>query len=433
MGAAVHRARTASEASLALPAGVDARQRWHSIATAHESFLGSASASPSIRPVVLESWRRSSDFRVNPDASGPPVVMNDDELLRARATHPLRAAMPTVRRLLVDDASAAGVIVAVGDAHGRILWVEGNPGLLRRAEAIHVVDGAAWSEESAGTNAIGTALAENTLVQVFGSEHFVRNVHPWSCTASPIRDPRTGHTSGFVTIAGQHDVVSPQSAMLIRSVVAAVENQLRLHLAEQPAQPGTARLRTLGQEYAELTIDGQRLGLGLRHSELLLLLSLHPDGVSAGELADMMYEGDAAVVTVRAELSRLRKVWPGLLAPTRPYRLTLPVTTDAAEVADSLQRGAHRRAVELYTGPVLPRSDAPGVVAHRHHLHGWLRQVLLRHAAADALLQFARSPAGRDDIEVWQACLHRLPYGSPRRSEAKVAVNRLSKPAYPST
>ena len=85
-----------------------------------------------------------------------------------------------IRRLLIDDAADPGLLVAVSDAAGRPLWVEGCPSLRARAEGMHFVPGADWSEASAGTNAPGTALAVGEPVQIFGPEHLVRQVTPWS-------------------------------------------------------------------------------------------------------------------------------------------------------------------------------------------------------------------------------------------------------------
>ncbi|NEE00519.1 helix-turn-helix domain-containing protein [Phytoactinopolyspora halotolerans] len=427
-GDLLDRAWGRSTPSLALPLGIDAAQRWRHTAEAHERFVGRGNLGKppeSVRPVVLESWERSHRLEVNPDAAGPPIVLTDDALTEAREANPLRHVMPVVQDLLVRDASEAGVIVAVTDAEARLLWADGDQSLLRGAERIHIAHGAVWSESAAGTNAVGTALVVGELVQIFGSEHFAKAVHPWSCTAAPIRDPHSGRVHGTLAIAGRDDVASPQSALLIRSAVAAVEAELRLHVPTQLAPPDAASLRVLGRDRGELTFSGRVAELSLRHTELLMLLTLNPDGLTAAELAELMYEHDAAEVTVRAELSRLRKAWPQLLTPGRPYRLRVALRTDAAEVADCLQRGAHRRAVDLYRAPVLPRSDAPGVITYRRQLHSWLRTSLLRHARADVLLRFARSPAGQDDAELWQACLARLPYGSRRREEVGAALDAL--------
>ena len=90
---------------------------------------------------------------------GSAVRLGGVERGRMRAAHPLASALPVIRRLLVDDATDAGVVVAVSAADGTLLWVEGDPKVCRRAEAMNFVPGADWSERGAGTNAPGTALA----------------------------------------------------------------------------------------------------------------------------------------------------------------------------------------------------------------------------------------------------------------------------------
>ena len=93
--------------------------------------------------------------------------------------------MPVIRRLLVEDAEDDKMIVAVTDAGGRMLWVEGDFRLRSQAAGMHFVEGARWAEDVVGTNAPGTALAVDHAVQIYGSEHFRRPVQPWSCSAAP--------------------------------------------------------------------------------------------------------------------------------------------------------------------------------------------------------------------------------------------------------
>lgn len=415
--------------SLALPHGVDPVTRWRATARAHESFLrAEAGTSTEVRPLVLDSWRRSAALQVDPDRTASPVVLHDDALDEARAAHPLNQVMPVVRKLLVDDADDTGVLVIVADAHGRILWSEGDADLRRRAERIRLMAGTAWGEGDIGTNAIGTALTVGETVQVFGSEHFTRTVQPWSCTASPIRDPHTGALLGVLDITGGPSVVEPQSAILVRSVVAVMESELRLLTGAGTDTPRAAgRLEVLGRDRGLLILGGRPVELSLRHTELLLLLAANPDGLSASELAWQLYEHDAAEVTVRAEMSRLRKAVPELVSPAGSYRLRTELRTDADDVGDRLSDGDHRDAVRLYRGELLPRSSAPGVVTMRYRLHGWLRNVLLQHADTETLRQYAQSPAGREDAQIWRAVLDRLSPTSPHRAEAAAVVADLDE------
>jgi hypothetical protein len=86
--------------------------------------------------------------------------------------------------------------------------------------------------------------------------------------------------------------------------------------------------------------------LSPRHAELLLLLALHDRGRSAAQLShDLFGEPDHAV-TVRAEMSRLRRHLGGLLLP-RPYRF-----------AEWVEVRLHRPDVPE---ELLPTSSAPAV------------------------------------------------------------------------
>ncbi|MER5636648.1 GAF domain-containing protein [Kitasatospora sp. NPDC002227] len=73
--------------------------------------------------------------------------------------------------------------------------------------------------------------------------------------------------------------------------------------------------------------------LSPRHAELLLLLCLHREGRTAAQLADALFGDPARTVTVRAEVSRLRRYLGGLL-DHRPYRLTRSAEVTVTGPAD---------------------------------------------------------------------------------------------------
>ena len=54
-----------------------------------------------------------------------------------------------------------------------LMMIEGSAQVrLRAAGDMNFAEGTLWSEGGAGTNAIGTAIALDHAVQVFGPEHF---------------------------------------------------------------------------------------------------------------------------------------------------------------------------------------------------------------------------------------------------------------------
>lgn len=410
--------------SLAVPPGSDPRQLSRRLGALHDSFVASGAMDPGLRPVVSDSWRRSVRSGVDPEHSLAPLRLDDERVALARASHPLAAAMPVIRRLLVEEASDAGLLVAVSDAAGQLLWVEGDPVLRARAEAMHFVPGADWSEDSAGTNAPGTALALGRPVQIFGPEHLLRPVTPWSCSAAPIREPDTGAVLGVLDLTGGPEVAGAQTLALVRATVAAVEAELRLARLSAPPGPAAdhdggsaaARLEVLGRRSARFSYPGTTTELSARHSEIVLLLAQSPDGCSSAELAVALSDSDQAMVTIRAELSRLRAQLGPVPLQSRPYRLPR-LSSDVDDLRADLRAGRLRAAVARYRGPVLPTSRAPGVEQLRDDVHRQLRGRLIAGNDPDALLAFADTPYGRDDFEVWSRVLAVLPPSSSRVPE----------------
>src|SRR5512132_582487 len=68
------------------------------------------------------------------------------------------------------------------------------------------------------------------------------------------------------------------------------------------------RLRLLGRDRALLSLGGRVVTLSRRHSEIVTLLVLHPEGLTCEELAWELYGDGAKRLSVRAEISRLRRV-----------------------------------------------------------------------------------------------------------------------------
>ncbi|HBS07262.1 MAG TPA: transcriptional regulator [Microbacterium sp.] len=412
-----------------------------------------------VRGVVRESWRRSRDGRVGVEGL-PPLALSAEELELLRAQHPLGSVMDMIRGLLIPGAAEeSGVIVAIGDAAGRLLWVEGDRTLRSLTGDMGFVPGADWSEKAVGTAAPGTALALDRSVQIRGAEHFNRLVQPWSCTAAPVHDPETRRLLGVIDVTGGDPAASAQAQLLVDATARAVEGELLLsRLRERASGPRAAAdgvevdtpkprrarpasasvvatLRVLGRDRAllETLSDGHlRVSeLTTRHAEILLCLATRRQGVSAESLGELVYGDPDAGTTLRAEMVRLRKVLeriaPSLAPESRPYRLTVPLETDAHQLLSLLDRGAHRVALAAYRGDVLPDSAAPGVEEFRDTVRVTLREAMLAEASLDVLLAFADTDAGADDVEVLRLCLSMLPARSPKRAGLVARIDRLER------
>ncbi|APA96414.1 putative 47.3 kDa protein in thcA 5'region [Nocardia seriolae] len=183
----------------------------------------------------------------------------------------------------------------------------------------------------------------------------------------------------------------------------------------------------LGPGRPTLTIDGEPIRLSQRHAEMLVLLADHPEGTSADHLAMLLDESELDPVTVRAELSRVRKILGASGLGSRPYRLLLDLDTDIGEVRRALARGDAAAALRAYPGPILPRSLAPGVAELRAELHGRLRAALLAAGDRRLLARWTSLVDGRDDIAAWTAYLASVDRNSPLYAQVEAQLALLDR------
>ncbi|MFD4637465.1 GAF domain-containing protein [Lentzea sp. NPDC058436] len=362
------------------------------------------------RPVISESWRRSLAAHIDPDRHEAPVVYAPDEIADLRGTHPLAATVPLLRHTLsMDD-----TIMIVTDTRGHILWCEGDNQVRHKAERVHLTEGSRWSEDVIGTNAMGTALATGKPVTVHSREHLVRTYHGWTCAASPIHDPHTGLLLGVVDVSGPLKTMHPAVAQLVSAAAQLATH----HLQRFAPRQHVLTLNFLAGLHADL--DGRPLTLTLRNAEVLTALALHPKGLTAEQLALLLYGERGNPTTVRAELHRLRAQLGAVLL-TRPYRLDAVVRGDFLDVRTALRSGDASGATRHYSGDLLPRSDAPVIREERVDLAAAVRRGVLERGDLDALLSFADSG---DDAEVLERLQVLLPATDPRHALVSSRLRR---------
>lgn len=332
------------------------------------------------------------------------VDLQGAELAAHRVGHRMSAVLPLVEKVLVSGVVDSGHLVAVADADGRLLWLYGNRDVRSRAERMAFVPGALWSDEVAGANAPGLALRHDVPVRVRGEEHFLAPAHSWSCSAAPVHDPLTGKVIGGIDVTGRDSAASDEMLALVRATALLAEAELRSTAAgvlvpPEVAGDGVRRLEVLGTRRPSVAGLGPLTG---RHAEILVLLAAHPGGLPGGVLAELLAEGRLDEVSVRAEVSRLRRVLgPGSI-DSRPYRLAAgSLVTDAREVEELLARDVPA-AVAAYRGPLLPASHAPGVVELREELHARVRAAVVAAGSVEALQGWVEGP-GHEDPGAWGA------------------------------
>ena len=364
-----------------------------------------------VRPEIQRSWELSGV--VSPAVTHAPLDDEGDTADFWKAS-PLQTAVSRVQDELRRTAEDGDLVVAVTDEQTRILWTYGGRVMRRKAETVNFVPGGRWDEASVGTNALAIAGRTGAPSMVFSAEHYAEVVHNWVCWAAPVFDPVTGRSLGVIDLSTTWDRSHPiglaTARVMARLIEGALPTDRRTTLAGDvaPTEPGLT-LTLLGT--AQVWLDGQRLLLNRRQTEILALLALHPSGLSVEHLHALLY-GDASVTTstLKAEVSHLRAALSGQLS-SRPYRLTMPVVTDVEEVQRLLRRGDVRAAVRAYGGDLLPGTDSPALVQMGDYLAVSVREALLAQPDADAVLRY--SELAPYDTAVVEACLAALPVHHP--------------------
>jgi hypothetical protein len=190
--------------------------------------------------------------------------------------------------------------------------------------------------------------------------------------------------------------------------------------ADDTGDPGLV-MTLLGT--AETRLDGQRLLLNRRQTEVLALLAMHPQGLSLEQLHAMVY-GDQAVTfsTLKAEVSHLRQALGGQLS-SRPYKLQMPVATDVDHVLALLRRGHVGAAVDAYGGDLLPGTNSPALNELAEYVAVAVREALLANPEPDAVVRYSElAPYDSEVIEVCLASLGGRPHPALPLLKGRLAV-----------
>ncbi|WP_144630017.1 sigma-54-dependent Fis family transcriptional regulator [Bordetella genomosp. 13] len=337
---------------------------------------------------ILRSWRRCADL--GHDMRGPrrPQPLTQSELREALQRHETlrRLCRPALEQLRQEARHSGGLIVLT-DASGLVLDTGGSADFVDRASQVSLMPGAAWSESAAGTNAIGTALAERQPIAVHGAEHFFEPNRILTCAAVPITDPR-GQTVGLLDLSGSAHGAHGHALGLVRMAVDQIEHRmydegygdclvLRLH-AEREA------LGTVCEGI--LAFEGELMVAANRHA--LRLLGLDGGALGVYRYGDLFAES-LAQAAARGVLHRLqgggvlhaRVRWPGEDGAGRPF--APPPRDRVARASETSPGSGASDAFGASAMTAAPARHAPAALPTGRARHGADRPALRSTALRD--------------------------------------------------
>jgi transcriptional regulator with XRE-family HTH domain len=218
-------ASTVHAAVIASPSEIEATA--DALARVREKYhrSGAAVGVPA-RPRVIASWERSRAVGVDPTRKVLPIRADLRER-RAANERLLRAANDVVTYLAREFAGTGHVIV-VADAEGTMLEVTGDLDAQRRLAKNAFAQGSDMSEAAIGTNAIGTAIADQRPIQLLAAEHYSEAGLELTCAAAPVSDPATRETIGVLDVTGPYKLARPQLIGIVMQAALEIEERLAL-------------------------------------------------------------------------------------------------------------------------------------------------------------------------------------------------------------
>lgn len=178
-----------------------------------------------IRPIILESWKRSRAFGVQMDCADKSVIPRSALERRIYARRDFyNIAVPFMERLAAFT-TGSGYLTVIADEEGYILRAFGEAEITRLAEENGLVEGGNRSERRLGTNGIGTALELGEPIQVLGEEHYFTLHHNWVCSGAPVFG-QEGKSVGAVCLIGPSEKVSFHTLGMAAAAAESISLQL---------------------------------------------------------------------------------------------------------------------------------------------------------------------------------------------------------------
>ena len=220
--------------------------------------------------MIEKAHERSAAFGIARSARPDfcPLGQGDLSLMleQNRVLHVL--ALP-VMETLYDQIINTHNMVILTDVNGLIIQTLGDDDFLQKASRVALAPGVAWSEQSKGTNAIGTAIAEGVPTVVHGSEHYLEANRFLTCSAAPIFDVN-GNVIGVLDVTGDQRDFHKHTMALVRMSAQMIENQLfsaayhdaiTLHFHSRPEFIGTLMEGMVSFNRAGRFLSASRSGL----------------------------------------------------------------------------------------------------------------------------------------------------------------------------
>jgi tetratricopeptide (TPR) repeat protein len=179
-------------------------------------------------------------------------------------------------------------------------------------------------------------------------------------------------------------------------------------------------LRLFGE--GEVWFKSEKLVVQPLWLEILAIMCYKERPIGLEELLSFLYGDDGNKDNLKANLSKMRKVFP---ISQHPYQLNLTYSTDVSKIQTLLAQGKTAEALKLYKGSILPYSNAPLIRRMDEVLSEAVRQAVLQSKDSEAL--FSLLEYDEEDLELLETLSGVMQQGDPRSAVVGAKLKQLHK------
>jgi transcriptional regulator with PAS, ATPase and Fis domain len=188
-----------------------------------------------MRPVILESWKRSRDFGVQM-GERQSVFLSPEELeKRIKERKDLCEVAFPILLDLFEFTNGSGLLSIICDEDAYVLKTVGKRFFDEIPPQFQVREGCSRNERVVGTNGIGTALVTGKPLQVTGLEHFYPFYSDYTCSGAPIFGP-DNTIVGVMCLAGPNEQSKIHTLGLAISIADIISRELKLRESQRKTQ-----------------------------------------------------------------------------------------------------------------------------------------------------------------------------------------------------
>lgn len=211
--------------------------------------------------MIKDSHERSREYGIEKERVSPKKILEGSEVSTAlRKSKKLMDIAAPFMEMLYNLLQDSGFILLLTDKEGCILNIIGDKSIVKAAKELNMIIGAYMDEGSIGTNAMGTAIKEDSPIQISAKEHFITAYHRWTCSAAPIHDV-DGNIIGTLNLTGGSDLVHPHTLGMVVAAVKFIENQFRVNSAQNKLKEAYKYMNTIMDSISSLIIAIDKEGV----------------------------------------------------------------------------------------------------------------------------------------------------------------------------